>query len=148
MIMAIGECKYREALPFLEELSGRKFEATMVYLALGDALLRLSFRHENDVSRALEFMDGDNPMLIDGALRAIAVLRMLPKENEIKSMVAFARALSLDDGRRFWVAAAAAGWVMPEVREFLSECAESPRQDLQEAAEYSLAGKYKNWHPL
>src|SRR5262245_42924676 len=41
MIMALAEAGYAPALPYVEELSRQPFEATMVYTALGDALVRL-----------------------------------------------------------------------------------------------------------
>ena len=40
LIMAIGECEYKKALSFIKEISKRDFDATMVYMAIGDAIVR------------------------------------------------------------------------------------------------------------
>ncbi|MFC9288738.1 hypothetical protein ACFT0E_19100, partial [Streptomyces sp. NPDC057052] len=42
MAMALGMCGHRPALGFLRELARRPHEATMVYAALGDAVVRLA----------------------------------------------------------------------------------------------------------
>lgn len=109
---------HRPALPFIEDLAQRDFDATMLYVAIGDALVRLSRKHEHDASRAIATLQGANEMLIDGALRAVAMLRMVPDEASIRKIVDFASRRDPCDGVRFWVAAAAAGWP-PEARERL-----------------------------
>lgn len=53
MVMALGECGYREALPLLEAFAQRPFEATMVYVAPGDAIVRLSYAGPSDVAPVL-----------------------------------------------------------------------------------------------
>ncbi len=68
MIMAIGECGYKPALPFLNELAKQDFEATMVYIAIGDAIVRLSTENKRDTTTILKLIDTSNEMLIDGAL--------------------------------------------------------------------------------
>jgi len=60
LIMAIGECKYLIALPFLEALSKTKFEATMIYVAIGDALVRaivaiLEFVSKFEIDHGIRF---------------------------------------------------------------------------------------------
>jgi HEAT repeat protein len=65
MIMAIGECDFKEALPFLLNLSTKNFESTMVYVAIGDSIVRLSKQHENDALPAINLFKSENQMLID-----------------------------------------------------------------------------------
>src|SRR4051812_541674 len=48
LVMALGECGVKEAVPFLQDLAQRVFEATMVYVGLGDALMRLDRAHPTD----------------------------------------------------------------------------------------------------
>jgi hypothetical protein len=48
MIMALGESNYRRALPYLRSLIHQPFTATMLYTALGDAIVRLGRQHSND----------------------------------------------------------------------------------------------------
>ena len=41
MIMALGEAKHTESLDFLIQLANHNFDATMVYVSIGDAITRL-----------------------------------------------------------------------------------------------------------
>src|SRR5262245_35333653 len=148
MIMALAESDYGPALPYLEELSRQPFEATMVYTALGDALVRLGNTSAGDAEPVLRVMAGGNERLIDGAFRAVAMLRLQPDQAAVDRLIAFASALAPADGLRFWVAAAAPGWRGPAVEGFLRECARSPREDVREAAAAALQGKYRKWSPL
>lgn len=149
MIMALGESGYRDALPFLKILSRQPIEATMVYVGLGDAIVRLSQSGPADPSPVRNILrESQNPSLIDGALRAMAMLRLVPESGDMLEILSYANKLSRDDGRRFWVAAAAPGWRGPLVSRFIDDCAQSSRPDLREAAALALAGKYKQWRPL
>ena len=44
LVMALAECATEEALPFVQDLALRAFEATMVYVALGDAVVEADRR--------------------------------------------------------------------------------------------------------
>jgi HEAT repeat protein len=147
MIMALGECRYLEARPVVAELSHRDFEATMVYLALGDALVRLSPGQEVDVVIDL-IEEARHRMLIDGALRAMAMLRLVPSESAILRIIDYAAELSVNDGNRFWIIAACPGWPAKVTEPFLAACAGTDRSDFQEALELAKLGKYKTWRPL
>jgi HEAT repeat protein len=46
MIIALGSSAYEEALPLLRELARARFEATSIYVALGDAIVRLARKPE------------------------------------------------------------------------------------------------------
>jgi hypothetical protein len=148
LIMALGTCCVRDALPYLEELATRPFEATMVYTAIGDALVRLSRAHEHDASKAVDLLRSGNERLIDGALRAVAMLRMKPSAAEVDAILRFVQPLSLESGLRFWPAAAAAGWSGKLRDAFLADCSRSSRQDLRDAAARSSQGQYKTWNPV
>lgn len=149
LVMAIGECGHVAALPALERLTATTFEATMVYVALGDAIVRLSHTHEHDAGPVLSILrNSKNTMLMDGALRAMAMLRMVPDAKTIREILAFVRPLAPADPLRFWVAAAAPGWKHPDVDGFLADCEVSGREDIVEAANLARIGKYKKWSPL
>ena len=148
LIMAIGECKYLIALPFLEVLSKTKFEATMIYVAIGDALVRLKREGRNDIAPVLSLMSSDNDMLVDGAFRAMAMLKMVPSNDAIVAILEFVSKFEIDHGIRFWPLAASAGWHGDNVRKYISECSQSHREDLQHAAKFADEGKYYNWRPL
>jgi hypothetical protein len=149
LTMALGECGHEPALPTLERLAGSEIKATMVYAGLGDAIVRLSRRHDHDASRVLAAVrHSKNPMLIDGMLRAMAMLQMVPDATTIGEILAFVKPLTPTAGLRFWVAAAAPGWTHPDLDGFLADCETSGRADVTEAAALARLKKYKKWRPL
>lgn len=149
MVMALGECRHREALPLLEDLARRKFDATMVYLAIGDAIVRLSQTGPADVAAVLRIMRGArDPALIEGAFRAMAMLRMMPDDASIAAMIDYARRPGPHEEARFWLAAAAPGWRGPLVEAYLDECARAPQENVREAAALARSHKYRKWQPL
>lgn len=149
LIMAIGECGHAAALPTLERLVLTSFEASMVYVALGDAIVRLSRSHPHDATPVLNVLrHSKNTMLMDGSFRAMAMLRMIPEPEAIGEILAFVKPLDPSDPLRFWVAAAAAGWRHPDLAAFLTSCEASGREDVAEAAKVARLGKYKKWSPL
>lgn len=84
MIMAIGECDYKPALPFLNGLVKQDNKATMLYVAIGDAIVRLSTENERDTATIFKLIDIGNEALIEGAFRAMAMLKMIPGDSEIE----------------------------------------------------------------
>ncbi|MFI9304752.1 HEAT repeat domain-containing protein [Kitasatospora aureofaciens] len=147
MVMALGMCGHRPALGLLRDLAQRPFEATMVYTALGDAIMRLS-APEATADSLRWCLDSGTPMLADGALRAVAMQRLRPDTTTIDHVLDLLGPLGPHDGLRFWAAAAAAGWPGPRVQEFLRDCAAGPRTDVASAAASSLRGKYQTCTPL
>jgi HEAT repeat protein len=156
MIMALGECGYEAAKPYLEELVQRHFEATMVYMALGDAIVRLGRQFPDDPDPVLYLMgmNKNNHMLIQGAFRATAMLRMKPDQEAVNTVIRYVNEHEPDEppaavgSLRFWVAAAAAGWDGPEVESFLEASVSSLRSDLRQAAVASRQKKYLKWKVL
>jgi hypothetical protein len=147
MVMALGECGYAQASPLIEELSRRDFEASMLYVALGDALVRLS--SGDKISTILNLIEGaSHRMLINGALRAMAMLRLVPTEPEILRIFAYATHLSVNDGSRFWIIAACPGWPTKATEPFLGDWEKTDRPDFHEALVLAKSGKYKTWRPL
>ncbi|MFG2479844.1 HEAT repeat domain-containing protein [Streptomyces fagopyri] len=144
IVMALGMCDHRPALGPLRELAQDHFEATMVYVALGDAVVRLST--PEDTAGALRWcLDSGTPMLAEGALRAVAMQRLRLDSRTVDHIL---RPLDPYDGLRFWAAAAAADWSGPRAPEFLETCAAGPRADVADAAACSLKGKYQTYRPL
>ncbi|MER7770771.1 HEAT repeat domain-containing protein [Kitasatospora sp. NPDC096140] len=147
IVMALGMCDHRPALGPLRELARASFDATMVYVALGDAIVRLSTPEDTD--DALRWcLNSGTPSLADGALRAVAMQRLHLDAQTIDHLLDCLGPLEPNDGLRFWAAAAAAGWSGPRVREFLEACAAGPRADVADAAASSLQGKYQTYRPL
>ncbi|MFD8637001.1 HEAT repeat domain-containing protein [Streptomyces sp. NPDC059533] len=148
MVMALGACDHRPAVQFLNELAQRPLEATSVYVALGDSIVRLRGADEG-VSTPLRWcLDSGTPTLADGALCAVAMLRAVPDPETVDYVLDFLAPLHSHDGLRFWAAAAAAGWPGESVRAFLEECVAGPRTDVADAAATSLEGKYQTYRPL
>jgi len=146
--MALGECGYEPALPLLSELRNEVIEATMVYVAIGDSLVRLSKPEQNDVSAVLEILEGENRMLSNGALRAMAMLKLIPSDSDANAILQYARACEVNDGTHFWVVAAAPGWSGPQLESYLNYCEKSERQDIIDALLLARKKKYKKWNPL
>jgi HEAT repeat protein len=143
MIMALGECRYEPSVPLLLDLSTRKLEH-MVYVAIGDALVRLSADPEKELLRVLST---GKPALAEGALRAVAMLRLDLSTEAIESVIAHV-AKPENEQLRFWVAAAAPGWDGPTVQAFLHDCSRLDRKETREAAQAALKKKYLRWNPL
>ena len=148
MIMAVATCGHQPALPLLRELALKPFDATMVYVALGDGIVRLGRDYPNDPAPVDWCLATGNDMLADGALRAVAMLRLTLDAFAIARILNFVSARDPYDGLKFWPAAAAAGWNGRRVKAFLNRCATSPRKDVAEAAKASLQGRYKTYRPL
>jgi HEAT repeat protein len=149
MIMAIGACGYRPALPELYDLAQGQLGAPAAgYVPIGDALVRLDRTYPNDPAPLLWCLDIGNEQLIDGALRATAMLRLVFDDDTTNRILNLVAGRDPYDGLRFWVAAAAAGWTGSGVRQFLTDCAAGPRDDVAEAATTSLQGKYQTYRPL
>ncbi|MCU7820099.1 HEAT repeat domain-containing protein [Kitasatospora sp. DSM 101779] len=147
MVMALGMCGHRPVLGLLRNLAQRPFEATMVYTALGDAIVRLS-APEGTPESLRWCLDSGTQMLADGALRAVAMQRLCLDTATIDHVLDFLEPLDPHDGLRFWAAAAAAGRPGSQVTRFLHECAAGPRSDVATAAASSLQGKYRTYTPL
>lgn len=149
MIMALGESGHTESLDFLLQLAEQEFEATMVYVAIGDAITRLGLSRHGNINHSIKiFLSTNNTMLTDGILRAIAMLRLTPEENAIDKIINYGLNLNLEDNSRVWIAAAAPGWPPHITKRFLDECMTSDNQQIKRAAEAALKNKYLKWSPL
>jgi hypothetical protein len=87
-------------------------------------------------------------MLIDGAFRAMAMLRLKLNREALGQILDYAQSLTADHYNRFWVAAAAPGWDHPKLAEFLATCSSSSRGDLRDAALAAKEKRHQVWRPL
>lgn len=148
MIMALGHSNYVDAFPLIQILAHEKFKATMVLVAIGDAYVRLKRRAEDDATPLREVLAIRNDEgLHDGALRAVAMLRMRFNQADTDAII---RDVTKRKSERlkFWLAAACPGWSGTSVDQFLDECALSTREDVRSAAEDAKRKKYRKWRPL
>lgn len=154
MIAAIGECNFQESLPYLLELINKHFEATMVYVALGDAILRLSRKFDDDAEIMMMLLETGNKMLIMGGIQAIAMLRMKLNANILARVISYAQSTYSKDNQDWsiiWVLRATPGWQGPLVEDFLQKCSKisfEQNQQIFTATKLALAGKYHKWSPL
>jgi HEAT repeat protein len=147
MIMALGECQYQKALPLLRDLASQPLFHSMVLVAVGDALLRLSRRAPDDPAPLLEIMSTAKAPVIEGALRAVAMLRLKLDDHAVRTIIQYASKPE-NEPRRFWVAAAAPGWRGLDVEDFLHQCSQSGSEETRRAAAAALKGQYLKWNPL
>jgi len=148
MIMALAECGYKKSLPYLRKMASLAGLEPMIYVALGDAIVRLARRSDNDPAPIMKLLDTKSEWLIEGAFRAIAMLHLTLNIKAVQKIIAYASTLPHNHHHRFWVAAAAAGWDKMTASKFLQECVTSENSDLRKAAAASLKGKYLKWNPL
>lgn len=157
MIMALGECGNVKALPLIKELANRPyFEATTLYTGLGDAFMRLGRQSENDPSplyKTFTIKNNSDYGLIEGALRAIAMLKLVfsPEvaKNIINHVIEFDRFKKPHSyGLAFWTIAACAGWKGESVKGFLEKHVDNPKEEIRKLAISSLQGKYTRFNIL
>ena len=147
MIMALAECNYTPAAAMISTLAQTRFEATMVLVAVGDAYVRLRRTSDSDPIPVFEILAINSESLLEGALRAIAMLRMQFMPEATASIIEQVVA-SNSERLLFWLAAACPGWSGHAVDEFLNRCEISTREDVRDAAMAARVHKYKKWSPL
>ena len=76
----------------------------------------------------MRILSSNQTGLAEGALRAIAMLRLGLSTEAIEKIMAFV-ARPENEQLRFWVAAAAPGWDAPQVQEFLRDCRRSASKE-------------------
>jgi hypothetical protein len=148
MIMALATTGGRADVPLLKDLAAQAREATMVNVALGDAIVRLDRDHEHDPTPVLWCLGQPVTLLDDGALRAVAMLRLRFAPDITEALLDRLDVESPHSGLRFWPAIAAAGWTGSRVEAFLQACASGPREDVAGAAKEALAGRHVKVNPL
>ena len=148
MVMALGHCGHKESIPLLQLLAHEQFEHTMVLVAVGDAYVRLC-RSSNEDSTPLFDIFGirNDDGLLDGALRAVAMLQMKFPPETVARIIEHVTARN-QESLWFWVAAASPGWSGPIVDAFLDKCLAGTREDVKTAARAAKVKKYLKWNPL
>jgi hypothetical protein len=156
LVVTLGVLKHSPALPLLWELAAQEIEATILYLALGDALMRLLLNDGVTPAEAwAAILRTQRPMLFNGALRATALLKLVPDTETICFMLVVADKPEFaqqvhgypgdPSGIRYWAAVASAGWPQDLTREFLMSCQAINNTSLKYAAELAFKGKYIKW---
>jgi hypothetical protein len=145
MIMALNEIEYKPAYDFLKELAGEEHEATILYTALGEALIRLGTRFEGDPAPLVEVLEGDNFILLDGAFRAVVRFHLCFDDTVVRKIIEFASRLQ-EPGSEVQERYAAGGtdpaWRSPNLVKFLKRCMDDPCRETSDAARRVLMSKY------
>jgi HEAT repeat protein len=148
MVMALGHCGYKEAIPLLHILAYEQIEHAMVLVAVGDAYIRLVRASEDDSKPLFDiFAIRNDNALLDGALRAVAMLRMKFGDDCAARIIDTVVARK-QESLWFWAAAACPGWSGAAVEAFLDQCLQSGREDIKTAAGAAKQKKYLKWNPL
>lgn len=148
IIMALGESSYTECLGFLLRLSEQEFEASMILIAIGDAIIRLE-KLINQHSKLLYYwLQSDRKHLVEGGIRALAMERIIPEERLINDILRYVESPQ-NQYIGFWVAAASPEWPKDLTEQFLLKCIESSKlEDTKKAAFAALNGNYLKWNTL
>ena len=140
LTMALAELHSDRALPLLWAWSKRAKDYQTIWVAVGDALVRIE--GEQALGRLLE---SGNASLLSGGVRALAIERVKISRALIEALLVKASEPEYEP-MRFWLAAAAAGWPSSESLEsFLQVSSRSGNTDLKKAARSSLRGEYLSW---
>lgn len=141
MVMALGECGVTAAVPLLNTISSTPREATMVFVATGDALLRLAALQEQADQMWHTLLQQRNDDVLAGALRATHMANVPLRDDTITAIVTVLQAYESDHPIMFWAATAAWRWTLPSAHVLLKTLVTSAREDIREAASLSLQGK-------
>lgn len=90
---------------------------------------------------------GSTDPLVEGGLRAVAMLRLVPDQNFAEAMIQYGSRPE-NESSRFWVAAACPGWAGDAVDSFLQSCAECTSENTRRAAAAALRKEYLTWPVL
>lgn len=152
LILALGHTKYEPSLPYLIELIDKEFYATMRFMALGDAIFRLSILSKSIEETLKLIYSFDSFWVTYGAFRALALLKLTPSDNSILEIIKVGsdpRGAELvrghpndKKGLRIWVALASAGWKNELKTDFLNDCEKLQDQSLTKVVKSARIGKY------
>ncbi|MFI6999051.1 hypothetical protein [Nocardia sp. NPDC050175] len=145
LVMALGMTGSRADAELLKEWALRPRKPTAVNAALGDAIIRLDREIDDDPRSVLWCLQQDVELLDDGALRAVAMLRLNLPEDAVDQILEYTAARFHERYLPYWPAVAAAGWSGPRVRAFLIRCTQDSRQIIAEAAKDALNGRYGSY---
>lgn len=113
----------------------------MVFVATGDALLRLAALQEQADQMWHTLLQQRNDDVLAGALRATHMANVPLRDDTITAIVTVLQAYESDHPIMFWAATAAWRWTLPSAHVLLKTLATSAQEDIREAATLSLQGK-------
>ncbi len=145
LIKALGITHCEEALPVLENLIGREYEATVLYRELAFSIFILRNSSGSSLDFLFRSIEKGNALQIGGACSAILHEKIIPSRDEIKRIIAGIAPHTENEGRiitpRCYIAAVAYLWPKDETQAFLESCMHSKWPGLVEIAQDALQGK-------
>ncbi|MFC4455280.1 HEAT repeat domain-containing protein [Deinococcus sonorensis] len=148
MIMALGESDVISAIPLLQTIAHTPREATMVFVATGDALIRLAACQKQTDAVWHSLVHQRHEDVISGALRGTHMAHLPVREETVMAIMTTLQDYPSDHPIMFWAATAAWRWTVPAAHHLLTTLASSPRADIQKAARQALQGKAVKHHVL
>ena len=165
MIKALGVLNCKPALVDIERIVRDNIPHDMITINAATAFVQLSRKNIYDAQPVLELLSFGSTSVICGALKALAVDKMLPPQNEIEEILKIGWDINKHKDRiehefgfidpRIYLAVACAGWDLEITNIFLDHCIETafninrfnkPVENVQliEACRKSLKGKYSS----
>ncbi|MHC5037048.1 MAG: hypothetical protein ACYTHM_07020, partial [Planctomycetota bacterium] len=141
LIKTLTEFHYTPAYSHLHRLSFREFNATILYTALGEALIRLGRNYENDPSPLFDIMDRGNFILLDGAFRAVTLLHIRFAADVVEDILAFLAQLEeegTEDYQKYFSNGGDPGWKSPSISRFIVQYLDDPCEETRKIAEEIL----------
>jgi hypothetical protein len=165
MVKALGVLDYKPALLDIERIVRQNIPHDMITMNAATAFVQLKRKDIYDAQPVLELLNFGSTSVIAGALRALAIDKMLPPKNEIEEILKISWDINKHKDRvghefglidpRIYLAVACAGWDLELTKDFLNHCIETalnisrfdqPVENVHliEVCKKSLKGKYSN----
>jgi hypothetical protein len=165
MVKALGVLDYKPAFPDIEKIVRQNIPHDMITMNAATAFVQLKRKDIHDAQPVIELLDFGSTSVIAGALKALAIDKMLPPKKEIEEILQICWDINKHKDRighefglidpRIYLAVACASWNLELTKEFLNHCIETafnisrfdkPVENVQlvEVCKKSLKGKYSN----
>lgn len=163
MIKALGKIEYKKSIDEIEKIVKTNKPHDSITIAASTTYIQLKRQSLNDGSTVLELLNFGSVSVIQGALLALAIDKMTPKEDEIKIILSKCKDINKHKDRignefglldsRQYLAIACANWNIELTRDYLNHCIETANninsfgkpiinQNLIDVCQNSLKGKY------
>jgi len=165
MVKALGLLDYKPALADIEKIVKDNIPHDVITMNAATSFVQLKRKNILDAAPVLELLNFGSTSVIAGALKALAVDKMLPQKNETEEILKISRDINKHKDRighefglidpRIYLATACAGWDLVLTTSFLNHCIETafnisrfnkPEENvyLIEVCKKSLKGKYSS----
>jgi hypothetical protein len=135
MIKALGLLDYKAALLYIESIVRKNTPHDAITINAATTYVQFKRKSIYDAQPVLELLSFGNTSVICGALKALAVDKMLPPDNEIDEIIEISWDINKHKDRigyeygltdpRQYLAIACAGWDNPLCAGFLNHCIET-----------------------